>query len=280
MSRSMLAFSVWHFPTTCCQPTVLSSQISPALSVWHHYPLNMASCDRNTRSLTRVKDKLLRRDRQLSLERCALRAARAFGVPHLQECQIAFRVRWRQHHAEMLSAKIVSSPCGLCPWAVPPPEGDADMAQVWRPSCAAVSNLLARVDGNRALDLDVISAVVLRAGGHNVVQHLRDIISASLSVCQFPIPWRGVRCVNLDKKQGDFKDCNFWRGLHVGDHARKSLSAIASQMCEVWSARINLFGANTTDGSYTCRSYSAFFFWMSHACLIIAQQSRTWICPM
>ena len=73
------------------------------------------------------------------------------------------RDRWRQHHAEVLSATTA-----------PPPEVDVDMAQVWRPSCAAVRNILARTA--------FLPVVVL---------HLHDTISASISQCGFPVPWRG-----------------------------------------------------------------------------------------
>ena len=56
--------------------------------------------------------------------------------------------RWRQHHTEVLSAPVVSSPYALCPVADPGPGDDADMVPEWRPSRIDVVNILARVDGS------------------------------------------------------------------------------------------------------------------------------------
>ena len=49
------------------------------------------------------------------------------------------------------------------------------------PSRIDVANILPRVDGRKALGPDGISAIVLRAGGHVLLQHFHDIISASIS---------------------------------------------------------------------------------------------------
>ena len=47
--------------------------------------------------------------------------------------------RWRQHHAEVLSAAIVPSPYALCPFAVPAHSDDVDMVQEWHPSHSDLS---------------------------------------------------------------------------------------------------------------------------------------------
>ena len=140
-----------------------------------------------------------------------------FGLPHhFEDCQItswslaqttpvcagwnialrgADRIseRWRQHRAEVHSATVVPSPYALCPCAVPAHSDDVDVVQEWHPSRTDLANILVRVDGSKALGPDGISATVLRAGGHVLLQHLHDIISASISQCRFPVPWRGGR---------------------------------------------------------------------------------------
>ena len=97
----------------------------------------MALCDRFLRPLSLLEDKLLRRDRQISLERYALRAARAAACSDFRptykivkslagsslnplqsvlpkdgylliEADLIWN-HWRQHHAEVLSATIGSS---------------------------------------------------------------------------------------------------------------------------------------------------------------------------
>ena len=133
-SLQMSGFSLWRLSITCSQPTVRDSLISHTLALWHHAHLNRALCDWNVRSLTLLKDKCPRSDRQLSLEQFAHRAARAAACSdYLTTLKIVkslagvsptplqsvsaqdgteadcFRERWRQHHADVLLARIDGS---------------------------------------------------------------------------------------------------------------------------------------------------------------------------
>ena len=81
------------------------------------------------------------------------------------------------------SATIASSPYGLCAFAAPPLEVDVDVAQLWRPSFTAVSNIKARVDGSKALGPDGISATVLREGTSLCGTSMTPFLPPSLSAC-------------------------------------------------------------------------------------------------
>ena len=188
--------------------------LAPALDLCHYAHLYTAICDHNMRSLTLMKTNLLRRDRQLSLEHFALRAAKAAACSDFRatfkivkslagsspkQLQSVFakdgslitqaeliKHRWRQHHAEVLSAVIVSSPYDAC--AAPDlPQSSAVCGILdWVPSVTDIANILWSVDGSKALGPDAISARVLKAGGWVVLKHLHDIISASIYQCRFP----------------------------------------------------------------------------------------------
>ena len=110
-------FSLWRHATTCSQPTVSVSRISP-LALWHHAHLNRALCDWDMRSLTLLTVKCLRRDLQLSSEQFAHRAARAVACSdyrtrsrssnHLQESRL-HRSSLFSHGMERCSPKLTIS---------------------------------------------------------------------------------------------------------------------------------------------------------------------------
>ena len=280
---------MWRLSSRHSTAVEMEVVLAPALDLRYYAHLYTAICDHNMRSLTLMKNKLLRRDRQLSLEHFALRAAKAAACadfrttfkivkslagssPKPLQSVLAkdgslitqaelIKHRWRQHHAEVLSAVIVSSPYDAC--AAPDLSQNCAGGGVldWVPSVTDVANILWSVDGSKALGPDGISARVLKAGGWVLLKHLHDIISASISQCRFPVPWRGRRLVNLHKK-GDPKDCNNWRGLYVGDHAGKILSSVLAQ--QVLPSYVKFVGAcqfgatpkmGVTLASHTLRSF-------------------------
>ena len=94
---------------------------------------------------------------------------------------------------QMFSAPQLSPLPTLCALLPIVSGGDADMVHEWCPSRTDLANVLGRVDGSKALGPDGISASVLRAGGHVLLQYLHDIISASISQRRIRVPWRGGR---------------------------------------------------------------------------------------
>ena len=249
-------FTLWRLSTHHRSGVEIDMLLAPALNLYHYAHFYAALCDRSMRSLTVLKNKILRCDRQLSLKQFAHRAAKAAAR---SDFRTTFKIvkspagsspkplqsvsakdgslltqaehikqRWRQHHAEVLSAVIVSSPYDSCPVPDLSQSGATCDTQDWSPFLADVANFLMSVDGSKALGPDGTSACVLRVGGRVLLEQLHDIISASISQCRFPVPWLGGRLVNHHMK-GDPKDCNNWRGLHVGDHAGKILSSVLAQ---------------------------------------------------
>ena len=156
--------------------------LAPALNLYHYAHVHSALCDRNMRSLTVWKNKLLRCDRQLSLEQFAHRAAKAAARSDFRS---TFKIvkslagsspkplqsvsakdgslltqadhikqRWRQHHAEVLSAVIVSSPYDSCPVSDLSQSGATCGTQDWSPSLTDIANILMSVVGSKALGPD------------------------------------------------------------------------------------------------------------------------------
>ena len=205
-SRQTYGFRCGAFPPRVPKPPL------PALALWRQAHLKRAPCDWNMRSHTLLKDKLLRRDRQLSLERFALRAARAAAcsdfrttfkiVKSFQTTPVCFCAGWNiAHRGRSYQSTLEAASCRGSPFAVPAHSDDVDLGEEWHPSHTDLANILARVDGSKALGSDGISATDQRAGGHVLLQHLHDIVSASISQQRFPmnlctcVPW--YRCIPL-----------------------------------------------------------------------------------
>uniref|UniRef100_A0A672RFP6 Reverse transcriptase domain-containing protein n=1 Tax=Sinocyclocheilus grahami TaxID=75366 RepID=A0A672RFP6_SINGR len=94
-----------------------------------------------------------------------------------------------------------------------PPAPDKDLAMnldaITTTEMAAAIRLL---KNNKAPELDMISAEILKHGGHPIIKQLMTLLNTCWAAAQVPEDWRRGVIIKLPKK-GNIADCNNWRGI-------------------------------------------------------------------
>ena len=147
--------------------------------------------------------------------------------------------RWREHFTEVFSAKHAPSVADLaavqqtandtpCDELLsPPPRKRRSCKQrPFQPNVDDVYNAILKLNGDKGLGPDQLSASVLKAGGWAIAQHIHTMIQWAISHSYLPIAWRGGKLVVLYKGKGSPQEVDSYRGLLVTSHTAKVLASL------------------------------------------------------